>query len=207
MHVIIPLYQGFTALDAVGPYEVLRLVPGAEVTFVAPRPGPVETDCPALAMVATASYDDITDCDVLVVPGGMGTEARLTDRALLDFLVRMSAGARWTTSVCMGSLLLGAAGLLDGRRATTHWARTGRLAEYGATHLPDRVVVDGDVVTAAGVSAGIDMALALAERLTDRVTAEAIQLAIEYDPQPPFAAGCAATAPQAVKDRVAAGLG
>jgi transcriptional regulator GlxA family with amidase domain len=207
MRVVIPLYDRFTALDAVGPYEVLRLVPGAEVTFVADRPGPIQADSPALAMVATATYADVTDCDVLVVPGGIGTHDRLTDRPLLDFLVGMANTARWTTSVCTGSLLLGAAGLLAGRRATTHWARASLLARYGATHTPGRVVIDGNVVTAAGVSAGIDMALSLAERLTDRLTAEAIQLAIEYDPQPPFATGCAATAPQRVKDRVTAGLG
>lgn len=177
------------------------------MTFVADRAGPVQADSPALAMVATAAYADVAACDVLVVPGGVGTHDHLSDRALLDFLVRMADTARWTTSVCTGSLLLGAAGLLTGRRATTHWARAGRLAQYGATHVPERVVVDGDVVTAAGVSAGIDMALSLAERLADRLTAEAIQLAIEYDPQPPFAAGCAATAAQAVKDRIAAGLG
>jgi putative intracellular protease/amidase len=207
MRVIIPLYHRFTALDAVGPYEVLRLLPGSTVTFVAETPGPIEADSPALAMVATAAYADVTACDVLVVPGGVGAEDRLADRPLLDFIARMSTTARWTTSVCTGSLVLGAAGLLVGRRATTHWARTGQLAEHGATYVPQRVVIDGDIVTAAGVSAGIDMALTLAERLTDRLTAEAIQLAIEYDPQPPFAAGCATTAAQAVKDRVAAGLG
>lgn len=206
MRIVFPLFDRFTALDLVGPYEVLKYAPKAEMILAAARPGPVRDMIGALALTADAGFDDIESCDVLVVPGGPGAREHLDDEPLLDWIRRMHATARWTTSVCSGSLLLGAAGLLRGRRATSHWGCEESLGTFGATYTPQRVVVDGTVVTAAGVSAGIDMALTLVARLADPLTAQAVQLAIEYDPQPPFDTGSPAKAPQAVKDRLAAGL-
>ncbi|MEV4802874.1 DJ-1/PfpI family protein [Nonomuraea sp. NPDC049421] len=200
MRIAIPLFDRFTALDAVGPYEVLKFLPDAEIVFVAEQAGPVRDVPKWLALTADAAFEDIDACDVLLVPGGPGARALLDDRPLLDWIRRMHETSAWTTSVCTGSLLLGAAGLLKGLSATTHWGAVDVLESFGATYTPERVVFQGDVVTAAGVSSGIDMALALVARLKDRTTAEAIQLAIEYDPQPPFDAGSPAKAPQAAKD-------
>ncbi|MEV4284970.1 DJ-1/PfpI family protein [Nonomuraea bangladeshensis] len=201
MHVAIPLYPRFTALDAVGPYTVLAFAPGWRVTFVAAEPGPVTDDRGSLSLAATASYDDVPDPDVIVVPGGPGTFDALADEALLGWIRRAHGRTSWTTSVCSGSLLLGAAGLLDGLRATTHWAALELLREYGAEPASERTVVQGKVVTAAGVSAGIDMALTLLARATDEETAQTVQLAIEYDPRPPFDAGSPRTAPAGLADR------
>ncbi|MFI6987008.1 DJ-1/PfpI family protein [Nonomuraea wenchangensis] len=201
MHVAIPLYPRFTALDAVGPYTVLAFAPGWRVTFVAAEPGPVTDDRGALSLAATASYDDVPDPDVIVVPGGPGTFDALADEVLLGWIRRAHERTSWTTSVCSGSLLLGAAGLLDGLRATTHWAALELLRQYGAEPVSERTVVQGKVVTAAGVSAGIDMALTLLARARDEETAQAVQLAIEYDPQPPFDAGSPRTAPAGIADR------
>ncbi|MGA4988792.1 DJ-1/PfpI family protein [Nonomuraea bangladeshensis] len=201
MHVAIPLYPRFTALDAVGPYTVLAFAPGWRVTFVAAEPGPVTDDRGSLSLAATASYDDVPDPDVIVVPGGPGTFDALADEALLGWIRRAHGRTSWTTSVCSGSLLLGAAGLLDGLRATTHWAALELLREYGAEPVSERTVVQGKVVTAAGVSAGIDMALTLLARATDEETAQTVQLAIEYDPRPPFDAGSPRTAPAGLADR------
>nr|WP_027943631.1 DJ-1/PfpI family protein [Amycolatopsis taiwanensis] len=195
MHVAIPLYSGFTALDAVGPYTVLAFVPDWTVTFVANEPGPVTDDQGTLTLAATASYTDTPSPDVIVVPGGASTFTAMTDRALTGWLASAHEHARWTTSVCTGSFLLGAAGLLTGRRATTHWALLEKLAETGAEPVRERVVHDGQIVTAAGVSAGIDMALTLLAQATDDATAQAVQLAIEYDPQPPFESGSPQAAP------------
>ncbi|MBF9132358.1 DJ-1/PfpI family protein [Plantactinospora sp. S1510] len=206
MRIVLPLFDRFTALDAVGPYDVLKLLPGAEVVFVAAGAGPVRNSAGSLALVADATLAEIDSCDVLVVPGGPGVDEHVEGGPLLDWIRRMHEGTRWTTSVCTGSLLLGAAGLLRGRTATTHWRRADVLTSFGATYTPQRVVGDGRLMTAAGVSAGLDMALTLAATLADRTTAEAIQLAIEYDPQPPFDAGSPAKASQEVRDRLAAGL-
>ncbi|MCP2259203.1 DJ-1/PfpI family protein [Streptoalloteichus tenebrarius] len=201
MRVVIPLFPSFTALDAVGPYEVLRLVPGAEVLFVATEKGEVRADSGALAITADAALDEVDACDVLVVPGGEGSLAPPPE--LVPWLAKVHATTRWTASVCTGSLLLGAAGILDGLDATTHWGAAQRLEAYGARFLPERVVFQDAhrVVTAAGVSSGIDMALALAARLADQVTAEGVQLAIEYDPRPPFHAGAPSQASQPVRAR------
>ncbi|MFG1611553.1 DJ-1/PfpI family protein [Nonomuraea wenchangensis] len=201
MHVAIPLYPRFTALDAVGPYTVLAFAPDWRVTFVAAEPGPVTDDRGALSLAATASYDDVPDPDVIVVPGGPGTFDALADEALLGWIRRAHERTSWTTSVCSGSLLLGAAGLLDGLSATTHWAALELLRQYGAEPVSERTVVQGKVVTAAGVSAGIDMALTLLARARDEETAQAVQLAIEYDPRPPFDAGSPRTAPAGLTDR------
>ncbi|MCK2218106.1 DJ-1/PfpI family protein [Actinomadura sp. ATCC 31491] len=201
MHVAIPLYPRFTALDAVGPYTVLAFAPGCTVTFVAAEPGPVTDDRGSLALTATASYADLPAPDVVVVPGGIGTFDVLADEALLGWIRRAHEHTSWTTSVCSGSLLLGAAGLLGGLRATTHWAVLDLLRQYGAEPVSERSVVQGKVVTAAGVSAGIDMALTLLAQARDEETAQTVQLAIEYDPQPPFDAGSPRTAPPGLTDR------
>ncbi|MEU8132765.1 DJ-1/PfpI family protein [Streptodolium elevatio] len=189
MHVAIPLYPGFTALDAVGPYTVLALTPGCEVSFVAGGTGPVTDDQGKPTLVATTSYADLPAPDIVVVPGGPGTTAALGDRALLDWLMAADAHTKWTTSVCSGSFLLAAAGLLTGRKATSHWGWVEQLAGFGAEPVSERVVFDGKYVTAAGVSSGIDMAIALVARETGERTAQTVQLAIEYDPEPPFDAG------------------
>ncbi|MFG3440688.1 DJ-1/PfpI family protein [Nonomuraea sp. NPDC047897] len=186
MHVAIPLYPDFTALDAVGPYTVLAFAPGVTVTFVAGEAGPVTDDQGTLTLTATARYGDVPRPDVVVVPGGPGTFAALEDEALVGWIRSAHEHVRWTTSVCSGSLLLGAAGLLGGLKATTHWAILDHLSRYGAEPVTERVVTQGRIVTAAGVSAGIDMALALLAAASDEETARAVQLAIEYDPRPPF---------------------
>nr|WP_219545063.1 DJ-1/PfpI family protein [Nonomuraea harbinensis] len=204
MHVAIPLYDRFTALDAVGPYTVLAFAPGWTVTFVAAEPGPVTDDRGQLSIAATAGYEEVPRPDVIVVPGGIGTFEALADEALVGWIREADAHTRWTTSVCSGSLLLGAAGLLRGRRATSHWAVTGFLADTGARAVTERVVVDGKIVTAAGVSAGIDMALTLLGQAADTETAEAVQLVIEYDPDPPFDAGAIGKASDALRERAAA---
>ncbi|GIE77315.1 glutamine amidotransferase [Actinoplanes philippinensis] len=195
MHVAIPLYPRFTALDAVGPYTVFAFAPGWRVTFVAAAPGPVTDDAGHLTLQATTGYADLPRPDVVVVPGGPGTAEALGDRALLDWITGASRHARWMTSVCSGSFLLGAAGLLTGRPATTHWGWLDQLAAFGAVPVSERVVHDGDIVTAAGVSAGIDMALFLLGAAAGEATAQAVQLAMEYDPQPPYACGSPAGAP------------
>jgi transcriptional regulator GlxA family with amidase domain len=200
MQICFLVFDRFTALDLIGPYEVLSRVPDAEVRFVAPQPGPVNTEDGAFALVARHGIEDVAGPDVVVVPGGAGKAGVISDAATLAWLSSAHETARWTTSVCTGALILGAAGILRGRRATTHWAFHDELAPYGAESVHDRMVVDGNVVTAAGVSAGIDMALWLAARLTDDTTAQAIQLAIEYDPDPPTDAG----SPANVSDEVRA---
>ncbi|MEV7772520.1 DJ-1/PfpI family protein [Kitasatospora sp. NPDC086791] len=196
MRIAILLYDDFTALDAVGPYEVLSRIPGAEVVFTAARRGPVRTDMKSLALTADAALDEVDAADVLLVPGGPGTEAQLSDPAVVEWVRAVDATTTWTSSVCSGSLILAAAGLLKGRRATSHWCCLDRLPRFGAEPTgTERIVVDGKYATAAGVSAGIDLALSLTGRLADDRTAEAIQLVIEYDPQPPYSAGSVATAP------------
>jgi putative intracellular protease/amidase len=202
MLIAIPLFDRFTALDAVGPYEVLSRLPGAEVTFVADHAGPVRADSGALALVADRALADVDACDVVVVPGGPGTRAMLEPNPLHDWLRAIDATTQWTTSVCTGALLLGAAGLLDGLEATTHWASFDLLATLGARPTERRVVPQGKVVTAAGVSAGIDMALWLAAQIAGDDVAKAIQLGIEYDPQPPFDSGSTAKASPQIRDLV-----
>jgi putative intracellular protease/amidase len=201
MHIAIPLFDRFTALDAVGPYEVLSRLPGAEVTFVGERTGPVRTDTGALAITVDAALDDVVAPDVVVVPGGPGTRAMLEPGPLHAWVGAAHATTQWTTSVCTGSLILGAAGVLEGLEATTHWAALDELAPLCARAVGDRRIVEqGKVVTAAGVSAGIDMALWLAARLAGDDVARAIQLGIEYDPQPPFDSGSTAKADPALVD-------
>jgi putative intracellular protease/amidase len=198
MKIAILIYDRLTALDAVGPYEVLSRIPGAELTLVAERPGPKRTDTGRLALHADASLAELPDPDVVLVPGGPGQVALMEDGPVHEWLRAAHAGSTWTTSVCTGSLILAAAGLLENRRATTHWAALDELGRLGATPVSERVVWDGKLVTAAGVSAGIDMALALAAEIAGEQLAQAIQLGIEYDPQPPFDAGSPQKAPAAI---------
>ena len=195
MLIAIPIFEGLTALDAVGPYEVLSRVPGVTVQFVATVPGMKRTDRGSLGIHADHRLAEASGAHVVVVPGGPGQAAAAQDEGLLAWLRDLDRTTTWTTSVCTGSLILGAAGLLRGRRATTHWLSVERLAECGAVWEDERVVVDGKYMTAAGVSAGIDMALTLAAALTDETVAQAIQLSIEYDPQPPFSSGNTTEAP------------
>ena len=189
MQIAIPMYDRFTALDAIGPYEVLSRIPGAQVTWLAHEPGLVRTDNHMLALEATAAFEDLPAPDLVLVPGGVGTRDLIEDERLLAWLRGAHATSTWTTSVCTGSLLLGAAGILDGLRATSHWLELAALADYGAEPTGERVVAQGKVVTAAGVSAGIDMGLWLAGQIAGDDVARAIQLLIEYDPQPPYDAG------------------
>jgi transcriptional regulator GlxA family with amidase domain len=198
MNIAIVLYDRLTALDAIGPYEVLSRLPGADLSFVAAEPGPIVTDNRMLTLMAERELGDVPAPDIVLVPGGPGEVAQRAGSPVLDWLRSVHDTTTWTTSVCTGSLVLGAAGLLDGRRATSHWLAMEQLRELGAEPVSERIVFDGKIVTAAGVSAGIDMALALAERIAGRQVAEAIQLGIEYDPQPPFDAGSPAKAPAAV---------
>lgn len=204
MQIAILLYEKLAALDAVGPYEVLRCVPGWEVRFVGASAGNVRTESGALGLSADYSLDEVSEADIVLVPGGDGSEQAMMDDAVLAWLRRIDAGAKWTTSVCTGSLVLGGAGLLKGKRATSHWLYLDRLAELGADPVGGRFVEDGKVVTAAGVSAGIDMALHLVGREAGPEVAQAVQLGIEYDPQPPFDTGSPEKAPDAVVEAVTA---
>lgn len=198
VEIVLLLFRGITALDVVGPYEVLWRLPGAKVRFVAEEAGPMSTDEGALALVATAPYREVTRADLLVVPGGLGTRRLERAAPLLEWLRAIHPTTRFTTSVCTGALLLAAAGLLRGARATTHWGSLPRLAEYGAIPVEERVVEAGKLITAAGVSAGIDMALTLAARIAGPEVAQEIQLRIEYAPAPPFSAGTPREAPPEV---------
>ncbi|MFI6484620.1 DJ-1/PfpI family protein [Nonomuraea sp. NPDC050663] len=186
MHVAIPLYPRFTALDVVGPYTALAFAPGWKVTFVAGQAGPVTDDQGSLTLMATASYEEVPRPDVIVVPGGPGTVPAMNDTALTGWLAAAHEHTTWTTSVCSGAFVLAAAGLLAGRRATSHWGWVEHLQGLGTEPVSERVVFDGKIVTAAGVSAGIDMALELLVRESGEGTAQAVQLAIEYDPRPPY---------------------
>ena len=196
------LFEGITALDAIGPYEVLQRLPGARVRMLGARRGPVRTHEGSLSLVADYELSECAHPDLVVVPGGFGVDRLLRDEATLAWIRGAHATSQWTTSVCTGSLLLGAAGVLRGLRATCHWSSLERLREFGADPTLERVVFQGKVVTAAGVSSGIDMALALVARLADADVAQAIQLSIEYDPQPPFDAGSPSKAPPRIVEIV-----
>ena len=198
MDIAILLFENLTALDAVGPYEVLSRVPGARVTFVAAEPGLKRSNGGGLALLAETPLTELSRPEVVVVPGGPGQVEAMADESTLAWLRQVHETTRWTTSVCTGSLILARAGLLEGVRATSHWQALGALRALGADAVAERVVFEGRIVTAAGVSAGIDMALSLAARLAGDEVAQAIQLSIEYDPRPPFDAGSPATAPAAV---------
>ena len=191
--IAIVAYPGFTALDMIGPYEVLRHLPGAEVRFVWHEPGPITADSGVLVIGATHSLAETPSPDVIVVPGGPSTPVHARDEVLLDWVLQAHQSARWTTSVCTGSVILAAAGLLKGRRAPSHWLAVPVLKGFGAIPIADERIVGRDdpdnIVTSAGVSAGLDLALWLAGEIGGEGRAKAIQLAIEYDPQPPFDSG------------------
>ena len=201
MRVAIVLFPRNTALDAVGPYEVLQRIPSIDVVFVGYRRGEVRTENDMLGLMCDATFDDVTDPDVLLIPGGVGTRALIRDEALLQWVRDVHRTTLFTTSVCTGSLILAAAGLLDGLTATTHWAAQDILSSLGAVYTPQRVVehLPQRIITAAGVSSGIDMALRLVELLVDRQAAQASQLMIEYDPEPPFDSGDLGKASEATR--------
>ena len=190
MQIAIVLYPGFTALDFIGPYEVLRNLPDAEVRFVWHEPGPITADSGVLLVGATHSFDETPSPDVVLVPGGMSTMEHARDEKVLEWVRRADATSTWTTSVCSGSVILAAAGLLKDKRATSHWMALPMLKALGANPVGnERIIHEGKLVTCAGVSAGLDMALWLAGEIVGESKAKAIQLVIEYDPQPPFDSG------------------
>ncbi len=199
LQVVIPLFPGFTALDAVGPYEVLQRIPPIDLTFIGHRRGEVRSDNGMLGITVDGTFADFPRPDVIVFPGGFGTRPLEHDELVLEWVRHAHPTTRYTTSVCTGSLVLGAAGLLRGLSATTHWACFPELEAHGAIATPQRVVehLDRRIITSAGVSSGIDMALRLVELLVDRTAAEAAQLMIEYDPQPPVDSGSLATSSEA----------
>ncbi|MBV9788980.1 MAG: DJ-1/PfpI family protein [Chloroflexi bacterium] len=202
MEIAILLYEGVTALDAIGPHEVFRLVPGATVRFVATERGPKRADGSFLSLIAEHTLDEVPTPDILVVPGATNPAALLNDRHALDWIRAAHEHSTWTSSVCTGALGLGAAGILQGKAATTHWLALESLSNFGATPTHERVVRDGKIVTGAGVSAGIDMALTLTGWAFGKEVAQQIQLMIEYDPQPPFDAGSPDTAPKKIVQQV-----
>jgi putative intracellular protease/amidase len=203
MLVAIPLFPRFTALDAVGPYEVLQRIPSIDVVFVGHQRGEMRTENAMLGLTCDATFDEVSAPDVVVFPGGIGTRQLIHDEGIRAWLQSVHPHTTFTTSVCTGALLLAAAGLLDGLTATTHWGSADLLNELGAHYVPDRVVehLPQRIITAAGVSSGIDMALRLVELLVDRQAAQAAQLLIEYDPQPPFDSGSLFKAEQATRAR------
>lgn len=212
MQIAILIFDKLTALDAIGPYEVLRSVPGWEVRFVGKSKGEVRTDSGFLGLSADYSLAEVTGPDVVLVPGGPGSRiaggpegrALVEDEEVLEWLRQVDGGSKWTTSVCTGSLVLGAAGLLDGKRATSNWLYLDRLREFGADPVGGRFVEDGKTITAAGVTAGLDMALHLVAREAGPQVAQAIQLGIEYDPHPPFDTGSPEKAPAEIVELVTA---
>jgi transcriptional regulator GlxA family with amidase domain len=207
MQVAFALYPGFTALDFIGPYQVLSNAPGAEVVLCTAEPGTVSDDNGLLHLQVATGLAEVPSPDIVVVPGGPGSRteaASAPDGALVRWLAQVHETTTWTTSVCTGALILGAAGLLDGLDATTHWLSYDLLARYGARPTEERVVVRGKIATAAGVSAGIDLALTLVGLQWGEDTAKAIQLGIEYDPQPPFDSGAPSKAPAEITELVTA---
>ena len=204
MQIAYLLYDRFTALDVTGPHEVLNSVPGNESVFVAEQAGPVRNERDTLSLVADASLHEVRRPDIVVVPGGFGNRALLEHEPLHEWIRDVHETSTWTTSVCTGSLLLAAAGLLHGAPAATHWLARDLLAQLGAEPVAERVVEHGKIITAAGVSAGIDMALRLVQRINGDEVAQAVQLGIEYDPQPPLDAGSPEKAPKQVVELVTA---
>ena len=199
MKIAILIYDGFTALDAIGPYEVLSLLPGAKVHFVSTERGPKRANTDFLSVVADYTLDDVPDPDIIVVAGGAkGTLAAAEDPRILTWLRKAHETSKWTTSVCTGALILGSAGILKGLKATSHWYVRDLLQNFGAQYVEERFVKQGKIITAAGVSAGIDMALHLAEEIAGKDVAQVIQLIIEYDPKPPFDSGSIAKADPAI---------
>jgi transcriptional regulator GlxA family with amidase domain len=202
MQIAILLFDRLTVLDAIGPYQVLNRLPDSEVVFVGERKGLIRDEDTGLGLMADYALADVPSPDIVLVPGGLGQNDLMDDGPVHEWLRATDATSTWTTSVCTGSLVLAAAGLLDGRRATSHWLAVDTLAQYGAIPTRERVVMDGKYVTGAGVSAGIDMALSLAATIAGDEFAQQVQLGIEYDPQPPFNAGSPDTAPEEMVARL-----
>jgi transcriptional regulator GlxA family with amidase domain len=202
MQIAYLLYDRFTALDITGPHEVLNSVPGTESVFVAEQAGPVRNESDTMSIVADRTLDEVPSPDILVVPGGFGTRALLDHEPVLGWIRSAHETSTWTTSVCTGSLLLAAAGVLDGKRASTHWLARDLLGELGAHPVAERVVREGKIWTAAGVSSGIDMALQLVQEINGTEVAQAVQLGIEYDPDPPLDAGSPDKAPKEIVELV-----
>jgi transcriptional regulator GlxA family with amidase domain len=203
MEIALFIFDRMTSLDAVGPLEIIGRAPGADVKIVGKSAGPVRAgkSSSGLGLIADHAMADVPSPDILLIPGGTDMSHVTSDREVLDWVRRAHETTTWTTSVCTGALVLGAAGVLDGKRATTHWSARRQLAEYGAIPVEERVVVDGKVMTGAGVSAGIDMALTLLGKIAGDEHAQFVQLLTEYDPQPPYHSGSLATAPDAVLER------
>lgn len=198
--IAIMVYPGYTALDFIGPYDVLRNLPDAVVRFVWHEPGPIEADSGVLLVGATHSFDETPSPDIILIPGGLSSFQHARDERVLDWVRKAHETSSWTTSVCSGSVILAAAGLLDGRRATSHWMALPMLKPFGVETVSDqRVVHEGKIVTAAGVSAGIDLGLWLFGQIAGEAKAKAVQLVIEYDPQPPYDSGHMSKASAATK--------
>jgi putative intracellular protease/amidase len=195
MNIVVFLYDNMTALDVIGPYEVLSRLPEADLKFVAENKGIVRSDMKSLGISVDYSIEDIHSADIFLVGGGPGSEAVRNNARVIDWVRAINENATWTASVCTGSLILAKAGLLDGKRATSHFASLDTLHELGAVPCKERVVIDGNVITGAGVSAGIDMGLTLFSKIAGEEFAKAVQLGIEYDPQPPFDCGSPEKAP------------
>lgn len=207
MKIAMLFYNNMTSLDTIGPYQVFTPVPNWEVVTVASHAGPIRDETGRLLLGAEASIDDITEADILFVGGASDVSEPTNDPDMLDWIRMIDAGSTWTTSVCTGSLILGAAGLLAGRQATTHWSALDRLSNFGATPVSERVVTDGKYMTGAGVAAGIDMALTLVGKAAGHDMARCIQLGIEYDPSPPYECGSPRTAPPEILELLMSTLG
>ena len=203
MQIVFVAFPGLTQLDFTAPAQVFSRLPNATVDVVARTLAPIDTGC-GFGVAPSKTFDSCPQADLLCVPGGFGVTEAIVDSALVDFVGKQAQSARYVTSVCTGALILGAAGLLKGRKATTHWAYTELLAELGATYTPGRVVVDGDLITGGGVTAGLDFALKVAAQVADERYAHALQLAFEYDPEPPFSGGHPERAPAELVERVRA---
>lgn len=206
MDIVFLLYDNFTMLDAIGPYEVLRGIPNAQIKFVAKEKGLVRTDSGVPLINAGYELSEVNSADILLIPGSPNPAAAMQDPTTLNWVREIDAKTRWTTSVCTGALILGASGLLKGRRATTHWLTLDILQSLGAEPVSERYVRDGKFFTAAGVSAGIDMALELVGIECGVEVAQSAQLIIEYDPKPPFDAGSPAKAPAAIVEKLRKGF-
>lgn len=208
MQIAIGLYPGFTALDAIGPYQVFAMHPGIEVVLCAESAGEVTDDNGLLHLGITSTFADVPDPDILLVPGALiAADVATRDDPIIEWIRAAHPHTTYTTSVCTGALLLGAAGVLDGLRATTHWSAYDQLRAYGAKPSEERVVREGRVITAAGVSAGIDLALTILAALHGVEAAQTVQLIIEYDPQPPFDAGAPSKAPAPILEWARTALG
>ena len=201
MEIVVLLFDSINALDVVGPCEILSKIPNTSIKYAAKKPGPKVTDVQA-KLIADYALADISKPDIVLIPGGPGIKSLTSNKEVIDWINDCHKNTKWTVSVCTGALLLGAAGILKGLQATTHWSSLPALENFGAKPQRKRVVIDGKVITCAGVSAGIDMALTLTSLIAGQTTAQAIQLAIEYDPAPPFDAGSPDKAPKEILEMV-----